>query len=87
MRIYLWSALRIKILGIVDLRKGVFELKDWVPDKDILGSPLRYEGLRKKRGVDGLVPDSAPPTAGKRRRINPPDVRRINLDTRGSESG
>ena len=50
MRIYLWSALRI-----VDLRKGVFELKDWVPDKDILGSPLRYEGLNKRDLMMELV--------------------------------
>jgi hypothetical protein len=29
--------------------------------------------LRMRGGVDGLMLDSAPPTAGKRRRINPPD--------------
>ena len=26
-----------------------------------------------KGGIDGLMPDSAPPTAGNRRRINTPD--------------
>ncbi len=30
------------------------------------------QGFCMKGGVDGLMPDSAPPTAGKRRRINPP---------------
>ena len=39
-------------------------MKDRVPDKDILGSPLRFEDLRMRDlrmrgGVDGLMLDSA----------------------------
>jgi hypothetical protein len=35
---------------------GGWELKDWVPDKDILGSPLRFEDLRIG-GFLNWVPD------------------------------
>ena len=29
-------------------------MKDWVPDKDILGSPLRFEDLRKRDFIADL---------------------------------